>query len=124
MGLLDRKVSPCAGDVFRMPPRLYDPSDADIHPVLVLEYDPMTKWARVVTRTSDIRHATNRFVRDPADLLLFRNARGWFNVVGYWRLGDPKSIPLENFYDPEALNIGRLGQQSWERALREWRAGP
>jgi hypothetical protein len=121
MGLLEQGPPPRAGDLFCMPPRLYDDTDLESHPVLVLNPNPMTGWVQAVTRTSRPEARGRHFVVDPANPTLARNAPGWFDKVGWWRLGAAKSVPMVNFTDPDARKIGRLDDQALERVLREWR---
>ena len=90
MALLDPAPLPHTAEVYRMPPRLYDDTDLDWHPVLVVRVDPMTRWTRVATRTTKTYAKTAVYVAHGPD------ARLGFDLSGYWRLGDLHPVPFAN----------------------------
>ncbi len=94
-----------------MPPRLYDDTDSDWHPVLVVRVDRMFRLVRVATRTTKPWARTTVSVSHPAAPALRLNMPGW------WRLGDLHPVPFASFADPEVDYRGALPDDQWSAVL-------
>jgi hypothetical protein len=100
-----------------MPPRLYDDTDLDWHPVLVVRVDPMMRWTRVATRT------TKTYAKTAVHVAHGPDARLGFDLPGYWRLGDLHPVPFANFDEPDVELLGTLDDSTWSRVVAALAAG-
>jgi hypothetical protein len=108
---------PAVRQVYEMPPKYYDPTDATGHPILVISVDPVTRKAMVVTRTTGPHGKGSGGIVHPPQPEL------GLDVVGWWRMEFPRPVIYSAFNEPDVAWRGELDKATWERVLQQLEGG-
>jgi hypothetical protein len=108
---------PAVRQVYEMPRRYYDPTDAVDHPILVISVDPVVRKAMVVTRTSQ------PYAQGPDAIVHPAQPELGLDVVGWWRMAYSRSVIYAAFDEPDVLRRGELDATTWEKVLKHLEGG-